>query len=172
MKKRAGIIFLLSLVFSVCYADTNRPVLTTAGVVTLCPDNKIILIERGKKPFGLAMFGGHVEYESPLDAFRREAKEELSLRELKNIRLIGVHGEPGRDPRQHSVEITYSCTTTQKPQAASDAKAIKLYSIPELENIMDSQNFAFDHKMILMKYFRMIEGCNPCQEVCEIGVLP
>jgi hypothetical protein len=55
--------------------EKDMPILTTAGVVHICPDNKIALIERGKAPKGTAMFGGHIEAkEAPNEAFRREFK--------------------------------------------------------------------------------------------------
>ncbi len=144
-----------------------KPVLTTAGIVHICPENKIALIERGKKPMGLAMFGGHVEYnESPEKAFMRELMEELNISEVKNLKLVGVHGEKDRDPRQHSVEVTYSCITNQKPKAGSDAKAVKLYDITEIMDLPKSK-FAFDHAEILQNYINHLDGCNPCQSLCH-----
>jgi 8-oxo-dGTP diphosphatase len=146
---------------------TNMPILTTAGIVYYCPDNQIILIERGKAPFGYAMFGGHVEYESPEQAFKREAKEELNI-DIENLELIGVYGNPGRDPRQHSVEVTYSATTNQKPHAGSDAKKTHLLTKAELEkeltkDLKDSKiKFAFDHADILRKYLN--GNHDPCNK--------
>ncbi|MFN7037943.1 MAG: NUDIX domain-containing protein [Alphaproteobacteria bacterium] len=144
--------------------DTSkRPILTTAGIVHYCPEDKIILIERGKAPFGFAMFGGHVEYESPENAFKREAKEELNV-DVENLELVGVYGEPGRDPRQHSVEVTYSATTNQEPYAGSDAKKSHLFAKEELKRKLDTepQAFAFDHADILKKY--LSKDCNPCKK--------
>ena len=141
------------------------PVLTTAGIVHICPENKIALIERAKAPKGLAMFGGHVENnESPEQAFRRELAEELNISKIDDLHLVGVHGDFGRDPRQHSVEITYSCTSIERPKAGSDAKSVKLYSIAEVEDKLDV--FAFDHGDILKKYLAAIAECNPCQQTC------
>jgi len=150
--------------------NAGRPILTTAGVVHVCPANKIALIERGKAPFGYAMFGGHVENESPKDGFIREAEEELSINDITNLSLIGVHGEPGRDPRQHSVEITYSCVTHQQPVAASDAKKAHLFTIEELKSLLASNKFAFDHGDILKKYLAELGDCNPCAQDCNMGI--
>lgn len=147
-----------------------RPILTTAGVVHVCPENKIVLIERGKAPKGLAMFGGHVEYESPRQAFVREAQEELSITDIQHLQLIGVHGNPGRDPRQHSVEVTFSCLTHQKPKAASDAKNVILYNPQDLRKQLDDLNFAFDHKEIIKKYLQSLKSCNPCKKACYVGL--
>ncbi|WP_010300919.1 NUDIX domain-containing protein [Candidatus Odyssella thessalonicensis] len=150
--------------------NVGRPVLTTAGVVHVCPENKIALIERGKAPKGLAMFGGHVEYESPQQAFKREAQEELTITEINNLKLIGVHGDPGRDPRQHSVEITFACTTPQQPKAASDAKKVILYTPKQLQEQLESLDFAFDHKAILKSYLKSLSACNPCRQACSVGI--
>ncbi|WP_051908860.1 NUDIX domain-containing protein [Candidatus Odyssella acanthamoebae] len=148
----------------------QRPVLTAAGVVHVCPDNKIAIIERGKFPYGLAMFGGHVEYESPQVAFVREAEEELNITQIDTLQLIGIHGEPGRDPRQHSVEATFTCTTPQVPVAGSDAKEVILYSVDDLNKKIDTMVFAADHKEILKKYLKNLKSCNPCKKVCNIGI--
>ena len=145
--------------------ETNeqRPVLTVAGVIHLCPINKIALIERGKTPKGLAMFGGHVEYEDPVTAFKREAQEELNIEDLSNIKLIGIHGIPGRDPRQHSVEITYSAVTRQIPKAGSDAKTIVVFTNEELKKALVKEQFAFDHAEILNNYLKTLQH-NVCMQ--------
>lgn len=150
--------------------EKDKPILTTAGIVHICPDNKIALIERGKAPIGTAMFGGHIESkESPDEAFRRELKEELNISEISSLNLIGVHGNYGRDPRQHSVEITYSCTTSQIPFAGSDAKSVKLYGIDEVQAKIsaDPKSFAFDHDEILQQYLKQLGDCNPCSNKCN-----
>jgi 8-oxo-dGTP diphosphatase len=135
--------------------NKTKPILTVAGVVYVVPAAKFALIQRGKEPRGLAMFGGHVEpKESPEEAFIREAKEELNV-DVTNLKLIGLHGKYGRDPRQHSVEGTYFCTTIQTPRAGSDAKSVMLYSVAELNELINSnsQDFAFDHGDILKTFF-------------------
>ena len=92
-------------------ADKTKPILTVAGIVFVEPEDKFALIQRGKAPKGLAMFGGHVEAkESPEAAFIREAKEELNV-DVEHLKLIGLHGNYGRDHRQHSVERNYNCST-------------------------------------------------------------
>ncbi len=158
------------LVFPMLAQAGERPVLTTAGVVMVCPSQKIALIERGKAPFGYAMFGGHVEYEKPEQAFKREANEELSISDISNMRLLGVHGNPGRDPRQHSVEVTYACTTKDTPVAASDAKTVHLLDVHEVEALIKAQEFAFDHGAILENYLRELGECNPCEQECSVGL--
>ena len=142
----------------------------SAGVVVVCPENKIALIERGKAPWGHAMFGGHVEYEAPVEAFKREANEELSINNISNLQLIGVYGTPGRDPRQHSVEVTYACTTKDTPVAASDAKRVHLYSIEEVKSLIKTNKMAFDHGEILETYLAKLGNCSPCNQHCTVGI--
>jgi ADP-ribose pyrophosphatase YjhB (NUDIX family) len=149
-----------------------RPVLTVAGIIHVCPENKITLIERGKNPKGLAMFGGHVEHEDPVTAFERELFEELNITDISNLKFIGVHGNPGRDPRQHSVEITFTATTNQTPKAGSDAKKANLYTIEKLNKVLNEEHFAFDHVTIIRNYLKNIATCNPCKKQCNVGLQP
>lgn len=142
--------------------DKTKPILTVAGIVYVIPEKKFALIERGKEPKGLAMFGGHVEKkESPEQAFAREAKEELNVK-VDNLKLIGLHGKYGRDSRQHSVEATYFCITKEYPHAGSDAKSVILYSKNELIDLLKNspQLFAFDHAQILMDFFKNEENAS------------
>lgn len=169
MKKNLLAALLLCVTYN-AFSQEGRPVLTTGGVVHVCPSNKIALIERGKAPFGYAMFGGHVENESPKAAFIREAEEELSINDITQMSLIGVNGEPGRDPRQYSVEITYTCVTNQNPVASSDAKKVHLLGIKELQTILNEKQFAFNHAEILKKYLADLGDCNPCEQACGVGI--
>ena len=150
-------------------ANQKRPVLATSGVVHYCPDNSIILIERAEYPYGLAMFGGHVEYESIEAGFRREAVEELGISDIRKLQLIGVNSGPGRDSREHMVDVVFSCITSQKPQAGSDAKSAKLFTMEELYEVLQNRKFAFDHKEVIQKYLILLRDCNPCIKECKIA---
>lgn len=110
------------------------------------------------------MFGGHVENESPENAFIRELKEELNINHFNNIKFIGVHGNPGRDPRQHSVTITYAISTNQNPLAGSDAKSFNLYTKNDIIKLAKDKKFAFDHGEILIKYLNQLGNKNPCNK--------
>ncbi|OEY87167.1 hypothetical protein BIY23_01680 [Wolbachia pipientis] len=160
--------------YAIQYTKTNdKPILTVAGIVHICPGNKVALIERGKEPKGLAMFGGHVEArESPEHAFMRELQEELNITNVYNIKLVGIHGEFGRDPRQHSVEVTYSCATPQVPRAGSDAKSVAMYSLNEIKEKLqnDPTTFAFDHGKIIKHYLDNLSTCNPCSELSNVSL--
>jgi 8-oxo-dGTP diphosphatase len=51
-------------------------------------DNKYLLIDRNNPPFGFACIAGHVdEGETPIEALKREVKEESNL-EVKNAKLL------------------------------------------------------------------------------------
>lgn len=172
------VIFLLFSPFSALSAgdgikENGRAILTTAGIVHVGPEAKIALIQRGKEPFGLALFGGHIEpMEAPEEAFLRELEEELNVTDVFNMSLLGVNGKFGRDPRQHSVEVTYVCCTNQNPVAGSDAKSVHLYTLDEVKQLLNEQPnaFAFDHGDILRNYFELVADANPCQTVIHYGL--
>lgn len=67
----------------------------------------MILVERENYPYGIALPGGFVNYgEDPKDAAVREVREETGAR-IKIKKLLGVYGDPKRDPRAHNVSIVY-----------------------------------------------------------------
>ncbi len=75
------------------------------------------------------------------DAARREAKEETNL-ELKNMKLVGVYSEPGRDPRGHVISIVFEAEGEGKLKASDDAKEVRVFrKLPK--------KVAFDHAKIL-----------------------
>jgi len=113
-------------------------------------EGKIVLIKRKNPPYGLAIPGGYVDYGESLEtAAVREAKEETSL-DLQNIRQFRAYSDPSRDPRQHNISVVFTSDGIGNPQAGSDAAEIVLLSPDEIE----SCEFAFDHKQILVDYFR------------------
>lgn len=169
------VIVAVGLNASVFGAVGGRPVLTTAGIVHVGEKGDIVLIERGKAPWGLALFGGHVENESPEAGFMRELQEELNIEEpdVYNFSLLGIHGNPGRDFRQHSVEATYVCCAHAMPRAGSDAKSVMVYTINEVRDMVDKtpELFAFDHAEILKGYLNMLGDRNPCAMKLRYGVI-
>ena len=121
----------------------------TVDIVFFDKEGNIILIERGNEPYGKALPGGFIDYwESPEEAAIRETKEETSA-DVKIKSLIGVWGEPNRDPRGHAVTIAYACDYVWGEIVAwDDAKKI----IRVKPEDIDSINFAFpDHKEIIKK---------------------
>ena len=71
----------------------------------LLHEDKLVLVRRGKPPFRgrYALPGGGVEFGERLEeAVEREVLEETGL-ESEVMRLLGVYGDPGRDPRGHTI---------------------------------------------------------------------
>ncbi len=125
--------------------------LLTVDVVIKMPDEKIILIKRKNPPFQdqYALPGGFVEIgETTEEACIRETFEETNIH-IKIIRLTGVYSDPERDPRGHTVTISYLCkplTLNEKPMAKTDAMDLELVPIKNIE----SMELAFDHKKIII----------------------
>lgn len=133
------------------------PILTTTAIIEIYEGNQfqgIVLIERGKAPFGKAIPGGKVEYgETVENAVRREMQEEVNL-ELSDLRQFHVYSDPKRDFRHHSVEVAHTAKAFQAPAAGDDAaKAfiVKLEDIPWNE-------LAFDHAQVLKDYIAWRNG--------------
>ena len=133
------------------------PILTTTAIIEIHEGEEfkgIVLIERGKAPFGKAIPGGKVEYgETVENAVRREMKEEVNL-DLSDLRQFHVYSDPARDFRHHSVEVAHTAKAFQFPMAGDDAAkafVVKLEDIPWEE-------LAFDHARVLRDYIEWREG--------------
>lgn len=140
-------------------AAHKPPILTTAAIIEVYDQGVfkgIVLIERGKAPFGKALPGGKVEYGETVDnAIRREMMEEVNL-ELHDLRQFHVYSDPKRDFRHHSVEVTHLATADKLPTAGDDAAkafVVRLEDIPWKE-------MAFDHAQILQDYLNYKNGNN------------
>lgn len=109
----------------------------------------IVLIERRNAPYGWAIPGGFVDYGETLeDAARREAKEETSL-DVTLKKFLYSYSNPARDPRQHTISAVFIATAKGTPQAADDAKNLRIFKPSELPKEM-----AFDHAQILTDYLK------------------
>lgn len=132
----------------------KNPSLTT-DIFIFDDDLNFILIKRKNEPYKdyWALPGGFVDYgECVEDAAIREALEETSINvELKE--LVGVYSDPSRDPRGHTVSITYTARgNMKKMNAADDACDIGLFKQEDLEKI----NLAFDHAKIIKDCLKSI----------------
>ena len=121
------------------------PALATDCVV-YDPAGRVLLIKRKNEPFKgeYALPGGFVEIGETVDeACRRELREETGI-VAGMLELVGVYSDPQRDPRGHTVSVTYLAhVAAAKPQAGDDAA--------EAEWVEDwrSTKLAFDHAQIL-----------------------
>lgn len=139
--------------------EYKPPILTTTAIIEIYEGDQfkgIVLIERGKAPFGKAIPGGKVEYgETVEEAVCREMMEEVNL-ELSDVKQFHVYSDPARDFRHHSVEVTHVAKAYHAPNAGDDAaKAfiVQLDAIPWNE-------LAFDHAQILKDYMEWRK--DPC----------
>ena len=116
---------------------------------------KLVLVRRGKEPFKgwYALPGGFLEFgERMEDAVEREVQEETGL-DAEVERLLGVYGDPGRDPRGHTISVAYVLRSLGgAPKAGTDAAATKLVAVSRVPPL------AFDHSRILADYRRSLKG--------------
>lgn len=138
-------------------APHKPPILTTTAIIEIHQEGQfkgIVLIERGKAPWGKAIPGGKVEYgETVENAVRREMMEEVNL-DLAELRQFHVYSDPSRDFRHHSVEVAHTAKADKLPTAGDDAAkafVVKLEDIPWTE-------LAFDHAQVLKDYIDWRNG--------------
>lgn len=136
--------------------DHARPALTVDIVLFHRSANsvEVLLIKRARKPFKgrWAFPGGFVDKDESLeDAAARELLEETGLGNI-HLEQIGAFGDPGRDPRGHTVSVAFSAMLDNRrfANAADDAADAAWH--PALR----PPKLAFDHKRILtaaLKHF-------------------
>ncbi len=126
-----------------------RPAVTVDIIIFRLFDNdpEVLLIKRGNDPYKghWALPGGFVDKDEPLEtAAARELKEETGL---AGILLTQMHtfGNPGRDPRGHTVSVVYVgyLTDESTARAGDDAAAAEWFKTDELPDL------AFDHDVVV-----------------------
>lgn len=120
---------------------------------------EVLLIKRGREPFKgrWAFPGGFVEKDEPLEhAAARELREETGLSGV-HLQQIGAFGDPGRDPRGHTVSVTFSGLVEDRLDAiaADDAADVRWHSA------LRPPRLAFDHQKILGVALECIFGITP-----------
>jgi 8-oxo-dGTP diphosphatase len=139
----------LSPIDQYCY-DHPRPAVTVDIVLFSLQSGRIevLLIKRAREPFrGLwALPGGFVEEGEALErAATRELHEETGLTGIQ-LEQVGAFGDPGRDPRGHTVSIAYSAVIdggSNNVKADSDAADARWWHVTRPPRL------AFDHDKIL-----------------------
>ena len=139
----------------------ERPALTVDCVVFgLDLDEgelEVLLIQRDSPPFegAWALPGGFVDPDEPLlDAALRELEEETSITGV-TIQQLHTFGDPGRDPRGHTVSVVHFGwveADQAHPIAADDAAKAQWHSLTELPQL------AFDHDKILAVALERVFG--------------
>ncbi len=132
----------------------ETPLLTVDVIIRLQdqPDAPLVLIERKHPPQGWALPGGFVDIGETLEqAAVREAREETGLHVQLQL-LLGCYSDPQRDPRGHTVSAVFVADARGEPQAADDAKAVKLATLDKLP-----ADLVFDHGRILEDYLHYLQ---------------
>lgn len=124
--------------------------LTVDAVIFSFTDStkKVLLVKRKNEPFlGQWVFpGGFVDEGENLEtAAIRELEEETSLG-MDSLIQLRAYGEPGRDPRGHTVTVAYMGLVNADVatvNAGSDAEEVKWFDLSNLPQL------GFDHSEIL-----------------------
>lgn len=140
-----------------CY-DYPRPSVTV-DIVLFHPSSEgleLLLIKRRHEPFAdhWALPGGFVDENETLEgAATRELIEETGLSRAR-FTQVGAFGDPGRDPRGHTVSIAFTALLKNKPKVtgSDDAKEAAWHSLKRLPRL------AFDHKKIIRAALGKITG--------------
>ena len=125
-------------------------------------NSKILLVRRKNDPFKgmLSIPSGFInEGETAEEAMIREAKEETSL-DVEPIAILGVYSDPQRDPRMHTISVTFITRIVRGNEDANDdTAALQWVNIEdELEGLIQSRQIAFDHSKILNNYRQWIQS--------------
>lgn len=116
---------------------------------------QVLLIKRKNEPFKntWAFPGGFVDENEPLDkAASRELTEETTLENI-DLKQLQSFGDPGRDPRGHTISIVFWGIANEEDIAiagddASKAEWFEINNLPIL---------AFDHQKIFDFAFENIQ---------------
>jgi 8-oxo-dGTP diphosphatase len=116
----------------------------------------VLLIERAHGPFEgrWALPGGFVDEHEPLErAALRELREETGL-QLDEVVQFRTYGDPGRDPRGHTITVVFIAPVRERAAvaAADDAARAGWFPVDELPPL------AFDHDRIIPEALAAYRG--------------
>ena len=133
--------------------DFPRPAVTADTVLFTMKDGDlaVLLIQRKHAPFkgAWAFPGGFVDENEALErAAARELAEETGITGVP-LEQLGAFGEPGRDPRGHTITVAYYSFVVvgPVPAAADDAADAAWQPLQRIER--GDVKLAFDHGPIL-----------------------
>jgi len=133
-----------------------RPALTTDAILIARERDKIyiLLIERKYDPFKgfWALPGGFVNMDEDLNtACARELEEETGITGI-HLMQFETFGAVERDPRGRTVSVVFwaETYTLLKAKGSDDAARALWFSIDDLPQL------AFDHKLIIDKYLKIM----------------
>ncbi|BAS59283.1 MULTISPECIES: NUDIX domain-containing protein [Leptolyngbya] len=128
-----------------------RHPVTGTSIITVLPDDRIVLIRR--RDNGLwGLPGGIVDWGEDLPtAIRRELFEETGLELTKIRRLVGIYSAPDRDPRMHSICVVVEVEATGKfkPKDVNEVLDVKAFHCSQLP----PGKLSHDHGQQLQDYF-------------------
>jgi|ERR1019366_41839 8-oxo-dGTP diphosphatase len=140
--------------------DYPRPAVTVDIAIVTCEAKpRVLLIRRKNEPFAgcWALPGGFVDKDEPLEAAaRRELFEETGV-QTKSLVQLHTFGDPGRDPRGHTISVVFLAEVDAEPLnpcAADDAAEVGWFSLARPPKL------AFDHKDILACVRKHLKECN------------
>ncbi len=133
----------------------------------------LLMIRRGQAPFKghWALPGGFVEEsESLVHAAARELEEETGLVQ-SSLEQLGAFGDPGRDPRGHTVSVAFYAFVgaPARPVAADDAADAQWVVVSTLGRA----RVAFDHgKIIALAVERLREQLHDAKAHVRLDLVP
>src|SRR5690554_7638775 len=129
--------------------EQNIKVTVDAVIFSASADEEyVLLVKRKNAPFKgqWVLPGGFVDDGENLEtAALRELQEETSLK-LNGLKQLKAYGDPGRDPRFHTVSVAHWGIVNKdkvKVKAASDADEVRWFKLNDLPKL------GFDHARIL-----------------------
>jgi len=127
----------------------RHPVLGVC-LIPLLEDGRIVLVKRRDNgcwslPGGMVDWGERIQ-----QSIARELQEETGLRLAKMGRLVGVYSAPDRDPRLHSICLTFEIQVQGEPhvQDINEISEVKSFS---LDHVI-SMSLSHDHSQQLTDY--------------------